>query len=368
MTDITLYSDDYATASKRFRNAAAALTWAVQSHAIEEYGPNGERLTVDVAMSPSNYSAPVIVISSGIHGVEGHFGSAVQLGLLRGLAARAENAASVRWVMLHALNPYGFAWRRRANEHNVDLNRNLLLPGQAFAGSPKGYAALDGLLNPTGKPPPWEPVGLKFMTVVARHGIRALKQAIAAGQYEYPRGLFYGGRRPSKMSELLERNFGRWLGDSKRVLHLDFHTGLGKWATYKLLVGQHLSEAQQQWLNRWLGAGSYETLDAKGVSYATRGDFGGWGHSRAAQRDYLYAAAEFGTYPERRVLAALRAENQCHHWAKPNDTATQQAKRRLVEAFFPRSKKWRAKALEEALRLVERATVGLISDDISHAA
>ena len=29
-------------------------------------------------------------------------------------------------VLLHASNPYGFAWGRRVNEDNVDLNRNFV--------------------------------------------------------------------------------------------------------------------------------------------------------------------------------------------------------------------------------------------------
>ena len=61
----------------------------------------------------------------------------------------------LRCVLLHALNPYGFAWLRRVNEHNVDLNRNFLLPGEAYRGSPAGYAALDPLLNPKSPPARW---------------------------------------------------------------------------------------------------------------------------------------------------------------------------------------------------------------------
>ena len=55
-------------------------------------------------------------------------------------------------VLLHALNPFGVAWVRRANEENVDLNRNFLDEGETYAGSPARYAAYDALLNP--KHPP----------------------------------------------------------------------------------------------------------------------------------------------------------------------------------------------------------------------
>ena len=70
-------------------------------------GPDGADLTIDVATSPGPANR-VVVISSGIHGVEGFFGSAVQLALLE-----RRPAPGVRWVLIHALNPYGFAWSRR---------------------------------------------------------------------------------------------------------------------------------------------------------------------------------------------------------------------------------------------------------------
>ncbi len=61
----------------------------------------------------------------GLHGVEGFFGSAVQLACLEHWLSA--EAPSVKYVFLHGLNPYGFAWRRRFDENNVDPNRNFLL-------------------------------------------------------------------------------------------------------------------------------------------------------------------------------------------------------------------------------------------------
>ena len=43
-------------------------------------------------------------------------------------------------VLVHVLNPYGMAWLRRTNENNVDLNRNFLLDGGAYASSSTAVA------------------------------------------------------------------------------------------------------------------------------------------------------------------------------------------------------------------------------------
>ena len=83
----------------------------------------GEALAIDSAYVGKPRAARLLVLSSGIHGVEGYFGSAVQLAWLDALAHRAPTVET-GVLLIHAINPYGFAWRRRWNENNVDLNRN----------------------------------------------------------------------------------------------------------------------------------------------------------------------------------------------------------------------------------------------------
>src|SRR5437764_6896180 len=145
---------------------------------------------------------------------------------------------------------YGFAWMRRTNEDNVDLNRNFLLPGEKYEGCPPLYRELDRLLNPKRPPSRWEPFRLGAYWLILRHGLPALMQAIAGGQYEFPEGLFYGGRGPSETLRLLREHLPRWLGGAARVLHLDLHTGLGRRGSYKLLADYPFSESQLAWLQR----------------------------------------------------------------------------------------------------------------------
>jgi hypothetical protein len=355
----TLFSRDYATARQRFREAAATLGFALEAHSIGETGPDGNDLAIDVAISPGGDAARTLVLSSGLHGVEGFFGSAVQLGLLREWNTRSDTVLPARCVLLHGLNPFGFAWRRRVNERNVDLNRNLLLDGESFSGSPAGYARLDALLNPRRAPSRAEPVTLKFLLAIARHGMPALKQSIASGQYEYPQGLFYGGDGPSRTHAILSAHFERWLAASSRVIHLDFHTGLGAWATCKLLIDYPLGDLPRQRLTRWFGADAIECTHTPDIAYRTRGSFGQWCVARNHERDYLYAGAEFGTYNPIRTLAGLRAENQAHHWGQPDNSSTERTKQQLVELFCPRAENWRTQVLKRGMQLAYQASEGL---------
>jgi hypothetical protein len=351
------FSPDYATARQRFRQAASRLGWQLEDHPIGVAGPGGDPLTLDVACSPSSDAGRVLVVSSGVHGVEGFFGSAVQVGLLERWGSRP--VGPLKCVFLHGLNPFGFAWIRRFDENNVDPNRNFLLPGERYEGFPAGYAGLDDLLNPQRPPSRWESFTVKALWAIARHGMPALRQTVAAGQYEFPRGLFFGGAGPSRTHQLLGKNLERWLRGSRDVVHLDFHTGLGPKGACKLLIDYPLSQRQRTRLTDWFGAGSFEACDSSNIAYDARGGFGRWCVSRNLAPDYLFACAEFGTFGPIQVLSGLRAENQAHHWGTPTAASTVRAKHRLKELFCPSAEAWRSQVLDHSFDLVARAVQGL---------
>ena len=68
------FSRSYAEARRRFIEAARAVDATVHSYVIDAAAE--KNLTIDVAIVSAE-SDPALVVSSGIHGVEGFFGSAV---------------------------------------------------------------------------------------------------------------------------------------------------------------------------------------------------------------------------------------------------------------------------------------------------
>ena len=79
------FSPDYLTACEQFRAIALERGFRLEVFPIGQTGPFGEDLTVDAAIRGSETPGRVWVVSSGLHGVEGYFGSAVQCGgLIRG--------------------------------------------------------------------------------------------------------------------------------------------------------------------------------------------------------------------------------------------------------------------------------------------
>ncbi len=357
------FSQDYFSARERFRAAAAEAGFRQEALPIDRCGPGGELLTIDVACSQHGDPQKTLVVSSGLHGVEGFPGSAVQLALLNHWSCSAQ--PPIRCVLIHGLNPYGFAWLRRFDENNIDPNRNFLLPGERFAGSPDGYSSLDRFLNPRSPPSRWEPFLLKSLWLIARYGLPTLRQAIAAGQHEFPRGLFFAGHRPTQTQLLLQKNLPRWLQGAKLAVHLDVHSGLGRSGACKLLIDYPLNQQQNYWLTDWFGANSFEPCNSSGISYDARGGFGRWCVHQDFAPEYLFACAEFGTWGPIHVLEGLRAENRAFHWGSPGAQSTAAAKQRLVELFCPKSTRWRSQVIRTALAIVAQAQHGLLQTSLS---
>ena len=348
------FSESYRVARERFRGAARAAAAALRHHPVAGQGPDGCELAIDVAWVGARNPRRAVVVSSGLHGVEGFFGSAVQLAWLHRVR---EGAASIPGgtlvVLLHALNPFGFAWRRRTNEDNVDLNRNFLDEGESYAGTPEHYGRVHRLLNPPTPPSRLDPFRLQAVWAVRRHGLPALQNAVATGQYEHPLALFFGGREAAASTRLVRERFWDWTRNAEKVVHLDVHTGLGAYADYRLLIEPpHVSDLD------WYRS-RFDPVRVAPVGddtpYAARGVMGAWLARHAGSRGYRFACLEFGTYGPVRVLAALRAENRAQHHSTPGAPAYRRAKRELVECFCPASGLWRRKAMDRALEVIGQA-------------
>jgi hypothetical protein len=353
------FSDEYATARARFRAAAAQAGFLLLSYPLPVRGPQGEELAIDVALKPAPGARRALVVSSGTHGVEGYFGSAVQLAALSQLLSGSAPPAAVSLVLIHAINPFGFAHKRRVNEDNVDQNRNFVLDGGAFTGAPPVYRALDPLLNPARLPQPLEAFRLRLVLAGVRHGFPQVKSAIAQGQYEFAGGLFFGGRAPSASQQILRSHLREWLGRPERVLHLDLHTGLGAWGTYKLCVDLPLEHPRVTRLGQEFGAQEVQGFDTRGVLYEIQGGLGRWLEQRFDGTQYDCLLAEFGTYSSLRVLSSLRLDNCVRRHAPERRVLLARARDQLFEVFCPASPAWRERVVTRGLAIVRQALSAL---------
>ena len=140
------FSADYQEARQKFRTEADRAGGAIESILHPERGPDRSDLATDIAWFGARDAESVLVLISGTHGVEGFCGSGAQIEWMRrGEASRLPKSIGV--LMIHAINPYGFAWLRRVTHENIDLNRNWIDFSSALPPNP-GYETLSSVISP----------------------------------------------------------------------------------------------------------------------------------------------------------------------------------------------------------------------------
>lgn len=348
------FAADYFAARDSFSRLAARQAAWTQRCPIQAPSIAGEELTLDTAYYGAPSPARLVIISSGIHGAEGFAGSALQQQLINELRAMPPLPSSCGLLLIHAINPYGFAHLRRANENNVDLNRNCLaqFPGPVNS----AYRTFDRLLNPT-SPPGRDLFQIKLVWAGIRHGMRAGKRAIASGQYAFAKGLFYGGTERQESITIFEQLLRRASAENTReVLHIDLHTGLGRYGHYKLLTDLPEKSHELQQLQKWFGADKVITSKAKNTSmYPAFGDIGELTQAVFDHCRVYPATLEFGAYSLWHTLAMLRAENRLHYYGATDSAAGRKIKTDFQETFCPADPKWRLAILERGGKVLRQA-------------
>jgi len=342
------FSPTYFIARDKFRKACGKAGADLHALPLTARGPDGQPLFIDIARFGASKPDRVLLLSGGLHGVEGFAGSAVQTALVNQLPPLSEGGAI---ILVHCLNPFGMSWLRRWNESNVDLNRNFFDPTQNQPSTPDAYRKVEQFLNPP-RPPSRDFFLIKAAWQIARFGFSNLKQAVASGQGEYPRGLFFRGRDREESVRVYRAWLQQHLAGLDHLFVIDLHTGLGPFghgSIYQKLTGRDSGELGDL-LNLPV---EMEAPGSKGVGY----------HFSGGQDQLLlelfprsridYLTLEFGTYGNLKVLKALRAENQHHHFG--SGKIDHWSKTDLKNAFCPPSEEWRRTVVEQGVELVRRA-------------
>ncbi|MBY6241743.1 M14 family metallopeptidase [Methylosinus sp. Sm6] len=363
--DVDSFSRSYAQARDKFRAAVDAAGGALEVFEHPGRGPDGEALTTDVAwVGPRTDRALVLI--SGTHGVEGYCGSGAQIDWLRrGGAANA----SVGVLLIHAINPHGFAWTRRVNEDNVDLNRNWVDFPPRLSSNPD-YAELADDLCPA----QWTPEAQKSTTERllawrAARGDRAFQKAVSIGQYSHPLGLFYGGKEPSWSRRTQSAIFRKHLAGARRVAVIDYHTGLGPEGYAERLSTDAPGTAEFARASCWYGAAvtSTKIADAtqageKSASEDVTGDNLIGSAKLLPGAEFTGIAFEVGTAPILEVMQALRADAWLHAYGDPNSEAGRTIESRMRSAFYRETDFWKGMVAGQSLLTIRQAIAGLMRE------
>jgi hypothetical protein len=220
------FATSYAQARAKLHDVAAKKGLQIASHRNPARGPSGEELATDTLLIGPADASRLLIAMSGTHGAEGFCGSGIQIGWLH-QGQFDKLPADTAVLLIHAINPSGFAWVRRVNEDNIDLNRNFI-DHQGIKPSNDGYRQLRDAISPA----EWSAESEKrnkaaFADYVAKHGALALQSAITSGQYWDDRGVFYGGTAETWSNRTLRQILAPFARTARRAAFIDLHTGLG---------------------------------------------------------------------------------------------------------------------------------------------
>lgn len=371
------FAPDYQSARAKFLAAAERAGAELERHLLPAHcGPDGRALYIDMAwLGPAE--ADVVLLSlSGTHGAEGFCGSAAQCRWLEERGAR-DLPPGVAQLLVHAVNPFGFAHVVRCNENNVDLNRNFIdfrqpppgnpLYGQLHQRLPRRVGIDEDLVEE------WACV---FEGFWKEHGDRAASDAVSRGQYGWQTGIQYGGDRLQFSARTLISRIGARCTRARHIVYLDWHTliraGDGKLI---FLCFNQTGGSLYQRVASWWGA---EAIDRKAVSrqwaagiQPSEGCPSRYGlamcglqHAVAPGADLAGAVIEFcadadGLNGDLRSRARVLVQERWLLATRQYDTPTgRHAVARLRESISPTRRSFQEKALDKALETYDRALSG----------
>jgi len=359
--DLTSFSADYGEARDKFLSAAQAIGATLATYANPNKGPKGEALTTDLAWVGPEDASRVAVLISGTHGVEGFCGSGAQVAWLRGETARRlprDTAA----LLVHAINPYGFAWIRRVTEEGVDLNRNHVDFDRPLPDNP-GYVELaDAIVPAEIEGPVFEQAMARLKAFREKHGDVAYYKAYSAGQYTHPDGVFYGGSAPTWARRTTEAICARFLAKRRHVAGVDFHTGLGPHGYGEPICHHEPDSPALLRARAWYGDSLTEPRRGTSTSQARNG-LTHFGYVRALPGvEVNFVTLEYGTYPREFGHKAFREDHWLHRTAGADAFATEKGraiKAQLRKQFYPDNDPWKEMVLWRGLQVVRQTIEGL---------
>ncbi len=350
------FADSYFEAREKFLDAAARRGAQVHSFRNPVPGPGGKDLFTDVArLGPANASK-VLIVQSATHGIEGYAGSGVQVYWLQDFQNLPGDTAL---LFVHALNPYGFAYTRRFNEDNVDLNRSFIDRSLNALPENPGYDELAAAILPK----EWtkearREADEKVAAYAEQHGERAVMFAYKQGQYKHPNGLYYGGQKATWSGETVKAICATQLQHAKKAALIDIHTGLGAYGYGDALTT--CSDVSEEGRRAIAWYGKVSCTKASGSSYSGSGCTIIEGYMMAAPHlQWTPIGLEFGTWEPEEVRDAVRADGWLHAHGGPDHPLAKRIKGGLRNAFYPGDPAWRTMVLDRGVEVITHGLAGL---------
>jgi polar amino acid transport system ATP-binding protein len=229
---------------------AAGLTVETVEHPLR--GPDDEPLHSAIATYGPDEARTAVVCLSGIHGIEGYFGSAIQCDAIADRAELLTLPASTKIVFVHLVNPWGTAWSSRENEDNVELLRGNLYCHVDKPANPLFVDFADTMDYPSVRSvEEFLASRRRVADVLTRHSVEDLMGAMVDGQNTHPDAITYVGNEPTWSKRLLDRVLCDRAGSAERIVVFDLHTAVGPPGETVILGGYTPDSAKHRLVSDW---------------------------------------------------------------------------------------------------------------------
>jgi len=273
-----------------------------------------------------------LVITGGLHGVEGYVASKfINRFLEKHLHHLNLNTTDV--VIFNFINAWGMKHYRRVNEHNVDLNRNFSDQfEQATSDACQEPLLLSKDKNAIAR------YGKLIRLSCRRDGINQLLK----GQSTNAKGLFYAGTSRANQTEQLIKEIDRFILKYETLIVLDLHTGMGPYGEMTYILDANCKGTTLDWKFKLNYPGVFKV--GEGDQHQLEGDFVHYLYTHYAQegKQHFFATLEFGIH-YKNVFNRIR---NMKHLLEENEAYQQHSAQseRLLYDYFPYRASWWSKA------------------------
>jgi hypothetical protein len=360
----TLFPTTYESSRARFLRDVELLRAKWHSSRLESHPLKVDpSLSIDHAWAEPRDKQNLVIISTGLHGIEGYVGSAM-LKIFMDEFAPQLDPQNTGLLLVHAINPYGMKNRRRYNENNVDLNRNFVWEETFDPQVNPDYEPLIPLVNSA------RPIANLFASDAAflarlvgsilKLGILRIRQGMLSGQYRHPRGVQFGGQSTQEGTQLMRGLFQQALDSYGQIVHLDMHTGYGPRYQMSMVNSKREPASGPELVEKF----KYPLIVTATPSdfYTVTGDITEYFYQlrdeNSPSKKLFATCFEFGTFGDSlpaqiRSMRATILENRLFQFGAKSDALRSVVRKEYEELFFPAEEKWREKAVADCRQATE---------------
>lgn len=356
-------SKNYSQAREQFLSLAKKNNFIINSYLLPDFfGQDGEKLFCDTALAGNPDAKKCLLISSGVHGVEGFCGSAVQARMMED-EMLGNISDEIKILFVHALNPYGFSHCYRVNEDNIDLNRNFTNFDKAI---PKDLDIKQ--LYTDVFPKEWQGTQLDsihtaVMDYTDKVGSYKFQSDLTKGQYHYPGSPYFGGSKSTWSRKLWTQICSELANNTQLVSHLDIHTGLGNSGDCEVIFTATPNERNLAMARQWYGPDTVKVPGSEASNSATiQGILGT--HIGQYPITSVSVALEFGTQAIAQVAQALYESNWLFHNPNCSPQLRDNIQQKIRDAFMVDSEDWAKQVWQHSEQYFNLSIKGLMSSNV----